>query len=83
MPAVTDRSHRENAALFRRLAAAYARSEDLIRIGAYKPGSDPELDRALAARSAMQSFMAQSANDQISFADSLEALARLAREIGK
>lgn len=83
MPAVTDRSHRENAALVRRLAAAYARSEDLIRIGAYKPGSDPELDRALAARSAMQSFMAQSADDQISFADSLEALARLAREIGK
>jgi len=29
--------------------AVYARSEDLVRIGAYKPGADPDLDRALKA----------------------------------
>ena len=29
--------------------AVYARSEDLVRIGAYKPGADPDLDRALRA----------------------------------
>ncbi len=48
MPAVTEAEHREQAALLRRLMAVYARSEDLVRIGAYKPGADPDLDRALA-----------------------------------
>jgi flagellum-specific ATP synthase len=38
MPAVTEPEHRENAALMRKLMAVYARSEDLVRIGAYKPG---------------------------------------------
>src|SRR6202453_3558313 len=44
MPAVTEPEHRENAALMRKLMAVYARSEDLARIGAYKPGADPDLD---------------------------------------
>ena len=48
MPAVAGPAHREQAALLRRLMAVYARSEDLVRIGAYKPGADPDLDRALA-----------------------------------
>ncbi len=47
MPAVAEPQHREQAALLRRLMAVYARSEDLVRIGAYKPGADPDLDRAL------------------------------------
>ena len=40
MPAIALPNHREHAALVRRLMAVYARSEDLVRIGAYKPGSD-------------------------------------------
>ena len=52
MPAVTAPEHREQAALLRKLMAVYARSEDLVRIGAYKPGADPDLDRALRARGA-------------------------------
>src|SRR6266568_3057732 len=41
MPAVITPEHREQAALVRRLMAVYARSEDLVRIGAYKAGADP------------------------------------------
>lgn len=44
MPAITTQEHREQAALVRRLLAVYARSEDLVRIGAYKPGADADLD---------------------------------------
>jgi flagellum-specific ATP synthase len=81
MPAVAEQHHRENAALFRKLLAAYARSEDLIRIGAYKSGFDPELDRALAAREAMQSFMKQGVKERISYAESVRTLEALAQEI--
>jgi flagellum-specific ATP synthase len=81
MPAVTQPAHREQAALLRRLMAVYARSEDLVRIGAYKPGSDPDLDRALRARGAMRTFMTQDAREQVHFADSVSGLGALAAEI--
>jgi flagellum-specific ATP synthase len=81
MPAVTTADHREQIVLFRRLSAVYAQSEDLVRIGAYKPGSDPELERALRARGAMRSFMMQDAGGRVGIKDCLGRLATLAKEI--
>jgi flagellum-specific ATP synthase len=81
MPAVTEPAHREQASQVRRMMAVYARSEDLVRIGAYKPGSDEELDRALAARPALRTFMMQDAHEQVRFADCVSRLATLAAEI--
>ena len=81
MPAVTDPEHREQAALLRRLMAVYARSEDLVRIGAYKPGADPDLDRALRARGAMRAFVTQPSHEQMRFPDCLRHLAELAAEV--
>ncbi len=81
MPAVTDGVHREHASFFRRLMAIYARSEDLVRIGAYKPGADLELDRALRAREAMRGFMTQGSNEVATLVDSVRRLDALAQEI--
>jgi flagellum-specific ATP synthase len=81
MPVVTARDHREQAALVRRLLAVYARSEDLVRIGAYKPGADPDLDCALRTRDSLRTFMTQDAGERIQFADCLRRLAELAAEV--
>jgi flagellum-specific ATP synthase len=81
MPSVTDPQHREHAALLRRLMAVYARSEDLVRIGAYRPGADADLDRALRARGAMRSFVTQDAREQVHFQDCVRRLAGLAAEV--
>ena len=81
MPAVASPEHREHAALVRKLMAVYARSEDLVRIGAYKPGADAELDRALRARAALRAFLTQEAREKVHFADGLRRLAALAAEI--
>jgi flagellum-specific ATP synthase len=81
MPAVTEPAHREQAALFRRLLAVYAKSEDLVRIGAYKAGSDPDLDRALRARGAMRAFVTQDSRERVSLPDCVRRLATLAAEI--
>jgi len=81
MPAVTEPAHREHAALLRRLMAVYARSEDLVRIGAYKPGSDADLDRALDARGAMRAFVTQNSSEQVHFQDCVLQLAALAAEV--
>ena len=74
MPAVTTPEHRERAAIARRLLAAHARSEDLVRIGAYKQGTDLELDRAMNAMPALRSFLEQTSTEQISFADTIARL---------
>ncbi len=81
MPAVTQTNHRELAALIRRMLATYARSEDLVRIGAYKPGGDPDLDRALHSRNAMREFMMQTPKERVGYADCLRRLAEIAEEI--
>jgi len=81
MPAVTEPAHREQAALVRKLMAVYARSEDLVRIGAYKPGADPDLDRALRARGALRAFVTQESHEHVRFADCVRRLAGLAAEV--
>ncbi|MGA2833729.1 MAG: FliI/YscN family ATPase [Terracidiphilus sp.] len=81
MPVVTQTEHREHAALIRKLMAVYARSEDLVRIGAYKQGTDPDLDRALRARGAMGAFMTQESREQVRFAECVRRLAQLAGEV--
>lgn len=78
MPAVTEPAHREQAALLRRLMAVYARSEDLVRIGAYRPGSDPDLDRALRSRAAIREFLTQDAEERVRFDETLQKLSSLA-----
>jgi flagellum-specific ATP synthase len=80
MPAVTAAEHRRKAALVRRLLAAHARSEDLVRIGAYKAGADAELDQALVARPVLREFLAQETGDRVSLEDSIARLKAL--EIG-
>lgn len=77
MPAVASAEHRRKAALIRRLLAAYARSEDLVRIGAYKPGSDGELDQALAARPVLREFLTQEAGERVSLDDCVSRLQAL------
>jgi flagellum-specific ATP synthase len=81
MPAVAGEEHREQAALVRKLMAVYARSEDLVRIGAYKAGADLELDRALRAREAIRAFLTQDALEHVRFADGLRRLTALAGEV--
>lgn len=63
MPSITDKEHVAKARAVRLLLAAYARSEDLIRIGAYQKGADPVLDRAVEGLPAIQNFLHQGASE--------------------
>ncbi len=71
---VTTKEHRQYAIRVRRLLASYARSEDLVRIGAYKAGTDAELDQALRAMPGIRRFLAQTAEERVSFADCVAGL---------
>jgi flagellum-specific ATP synthase len=77
MPAVTAKDHRARANEVRRLMAAYSRSEDLVRMGAYTAGADAELDRAIAAMPAIRHYMQQSSEEAPELDESIDALMRL------
>ena len=74
MPAVTMPEHRAQAATIRRLLAAYARSEDLIRIGAYKAGTDEDLDRAMRAMPLVREFLEQRSDERVTMQESIAQL---------
>ena len=74
MPAVCTRTHLEKATRLRRLAAAYAASEDTIRVGAYQKGLDPILDQALAILPALTAFLQQRQDEKAPFDQTLSAL---------
>ncbi|MFO1263869.1 MAG: flagellar protein export ATPase FliI [Rhodoferax sp.] len=56
---VVSREHFELARRFRAIYSRYARSRDLIQIGAYVRGSDPALDDAIALHPTMNHFLQQ------------------------
>ena len=73
----------EQMASARRLKALWHRleeSRDLIAIGAYRPGHDAELDRAVALRPAIERFLRQDIGTAVTLSDSVAALAELAGE---
>jgi flagellum-specific ATP synthase len=78
MPAITSDEHKRAAALMRRMLSVYAKSEDLIRIGAYKPGADADLDRAIQSRPMLREFLVQNASEDVSFAQAYQAMQMLA-----
>ena len=59
MPNVCSGEHLQKVGAVRSLLAAYRKAEDLIRIGAYQKGSDPILDRAIAALPQINTFLQQ------------------------
>jgi flagellum-specific ATP synthase len=77
MPSVSSREHIQKAGALRMLLAAYARSEDLVRIGAYQRGTDPTLDKALAALPQIDKYLQQEPNELAPLASNLEQLLTL------
>ncbi|MBM7644357.1 flagellum-specific ATP synthase [Scopulibacillus daqui] len=59
---------------FRELLAEYVESEDLINIGAYKPGSSKEIDEAIRLHPIIQSYLKQPRNESQSLAEAVNQL---------
>jgi flagellum-specific ATP synthase len=65
---------REVVAKARTSLSAYANMEELIRIGAYRAGADPEVDRAIALNPALEAFLSQDKDEFTPMAESFERL---------
>jgi len=52
---------------FRRLMATWEENRDLVSVGAYRAGTNPELDEALQRRAALRAFLEQDIDERVDF----------------
>jgi len=75
---VCDPEHLEAARRIRHWLALYKENEDLITIGAYRPGADASLDEAVRRKNMIDSYLRQKADEQSNVSNAREGLFRLA-----
>ena len=74
MPIIADQDHQNLANNLRRLWTLYQQNQDLINVGAYEPGSNPDLDRAIVVRGEMENFLRQPMDEQVTVETSIAQL---------
>ncbi|MCD6290462.1 MAG: flagellar protein export ATPase FliI [Anaerolineae bacterium] len=74
MPSITTHEHQRAAGRLRETLATYERARDLVNIGAYVAGSNPQIDHALAMLPAIQRFLRQGADEVTSLEQSVAQL---------
>ncbi|AIF43759.1 flagellar protein export ATPase FliI [Virgibacillus sp. SK37] len=77
MNQITEREHKNFAQQMRALLAVYEENSELIQIGAYKRGTDPEIDRAINFYPKIQSFLKQEVFETVSLEDSINKMKAL------
>ncbi len=77
MSACTQDAHHIIANQFRQLYSNYLQVKELLPLGGYQPGQDPDLDRAVAMYPHLKAFLQQSAKESVNYQTSLTQLAQL------
>lgn len=77
MTEVVTPDHLNAANSLRRLMAAYEQSEDLISIGAYEKGSNPDVDLAIQYRNHILQYLRQSTGENSTLEESISGLMEL------
>lgn len=70
MPNIVDEGQIANAQKFKRQLSTYRSNKDLITIGAYSKGNDPEIDEAIERYPHLREFISQKMTEPASFAQS-------------
>jgi flagellum-specific ATP synthase len=74
---IVDDKQAEAARKFRRLVSLYMENRDLILMGGYAPGQDPELDLAVSLWPQLMQLVQQLENEKSEFGTSRNALVAL------
>lgn len=74
MPDVVDDGHMQAMQRVKRLLAVWDEIEDLVNIGAYAPGTNPEFDQVIRMRPAIEEFLKQAVGQRVDFSAAREAL---------
>lgn len=74
MVRIASPAHLQAAQRFREVYAYYTRHRDLITVGAYRSGADPQLDRAVELWPLIEAFLRQAQNEPIGLDKSIAQL---------
>ncbi|MCM1120328.1 MAG: flagellar protein export ATPase FliI [bacterium] len=74
MSQIASQEHKRMAGKLKNVLATYNEAEDLINIGAYKSGSNPDIDYAITMIRRVNEFLMQDVDEKVSFEDSIECL---------
>lgn len=77
MTEVTDHRHQELARKFNKIYSTYKQNIDLISVGAYQSGSNPDVDLAIDLHEPMMQFLQQGLQFSVDFDQSLNNLQHL------
>jgi len=77
MPDIIDAGHLQMARELRRLYSLYQQNRDLISVGAYQPGSDSRIDKAIEKNPAILDYLQQDMDESVDINQSLQELALL------
>ena len=77
MSSIATSEHKELAGKLKNVLATYNEAEDLINIGAYKSGSNREIDYAVKKIDAVNEFLCQRTDEKFLFGDEMGLLRAL------
>ena len=80
MPLLIEKENQQLALNFRRMWSIYEENKDLVRVGAYQPGSDPELDQAISKKDQVMEFLRQDMNESAKINQAVFDLRKLIHE---
>lgn len=77
MSQIVNKEHKALAGKLKNVLATYSEAEDLINIGAYKSGSNPNIDFAISKISAVNEFLMQDVDAKYDYEQAVEMLREL------
>ncbi|MFR0865991.1 MAG: flagellar protein export ATPase FliI [Eubacterium sp.] len=83
MSSIITKEHKVAAGKMKQVLATYQEAEDLINIGAYKAGSNPDIDFAIDKIRAVNAFLQQQTDEKYTFEESLQQMLDIFSEDGE
>ncbi len=74
MSTIAQHDHKEAANKIRNLMSTYQDNQDLISIGAYKSGTNPELDYAISKMNDINQFLQQRTDEKFTFDQTMQLI---------
>ena len=77
MSSIVSKEHKNLAGRLKNVLATYNEAEDLINIGAYKNGSNPDIDYAIRKIRQVNEFLCQGTDEKFLFDEEVELLGKV------
>lgn len=83
MSSIASKDHKRVAGILKNVLATYSEAEDLINIGAYKAGSNPNIDFAIEKIDSVNDFLMQATDEKFTFDEAVSIMTDIFEEDGE